>query len=223
MDRGDTILHAVRHLYDAVLEPQGWAKALPSVVGAVSGDRTVLLGQDLRTGRVEFTAGCGFSPEIAAAFAPACEDGKLAPWLNAFGPDIALPSSVVVPDRIFARSEFYNEIVRATGTFYAATAAPRYARHCRAFIALGSDNYDVEQIETLQELVPHLATALRVRRQFGEADLSLRDVYAVLDHLRVPELRWSNSASQGREDEARAPAASIQKWAGPTFGQQIRN
>lgn len=30
------------------------------MVGAVGGDRTVLLGQDLRTGRVEFTAGCGF-------------------------------------------------------------------------------------------------------------------------------------------------------------------
>ncbi|TAJ84542.1 helix-turn-helix transcriptional regulator [Reyranella sp.] len=189
MDRGDFILEAIRKLYDAVLEPDAWKKSLPAVVSMVGGDSTLFLEQDLRTGRVKSASGCGHAPEIHAAFAPACEAGMLAPWMDTPGPGIARRSSAVMSDTAFARSDFYNETVRPTGTFHSATAALDYATTHRGFIAvgrrLGSDDFDSESIKTLQVLVPHLVTALRVRHQFDEGESRTRGAYAMLDRLDI--------------------------------------
>lgn len=189
MDRGDFILDAIRKLYDAVLEPDAWKKSLPAVVSMVGGDSTLFLEQDLRTGRVSSASGCGHAPEIHAAFAPACEAGMLAPWMDRPGPGIARRSSAVMCDADFARSDFYNETVRPTGTFHSATAALDYAATHRGFIAvgrrLGSDDFDSESIETLQVFVPHLVTALRVRHQFDEGEARARSAYAMLDRLDI--------------------------------------
>jgi DNA-binding CsgD family transcriptional regulator len=213
MDRGNIILNAVRRLYEVVLEPDGLEKALPTVVAAVGGDGMILLGQDLRTERVEFTASSGFGPKVVAAKATACEAAMMAPWLNALQFSIALPSSAVVQDRDFVRSEFYNESVRATGTFYAALAAPRYTPHHRSFAAicrvLGSDDFNVESIRTLRVLVPHLVTALRVRHQVGEAKLHARGAYAVLNRLQVG-IVLTDAAARPRFVNARAEAIAAE-------------
>lgn len=189
MDRGDFILEAIRKLYDVVLEPDAWKKSLPAVVSMVGGDSTLFLEQDLRTGCVKSASGCGHAPEIHAAFAPACEAGMLAPWMDTPGPGIARRSSAVMSDTAFARSDFYNKTVRPTGTFHSATAALDYATTHRGFIAvgrrLGSDDFDSESIETLQVLVPHLVTALRVRHQFDEGESRTRGAYAMLDRLEI--------------------------------------
>ncbi len=189
MDRGDLILDAIRKLYDAVLEPDAWKKSLPAVVSMVGGDSTLFLEQDLRTGRVTSASGCGHAPEIHAAFAPACEAGMLAPWMDTLQPGIARRSSAVMSDKDFARSDFYNETVRPTGTFHSATAALDCAATHRGFIAVGrrrgSDDFDSESIETLQVFVPHLATALRVRHQFDEGESRTHSAYAMLDRLDI--------------------------------------
>src|SRR6478735_3992793 len=137
MDRGDLILEAIRKLYDVVLEPDAWKKSLPTVVSMVGGDSTLFLEQALRTGRVKSATGCGQAPEIHAAFAPACEAGMLAPWMDTLGSGIARRSSAVMSDSDFARSDFYNKTVRPTGTFHSATAALDYAANHRGFIAVG--------------------------------------------------------------------------------------
>ncbi|MDX8516319.1 helix-turn-helix transcriptional regulator [Mesorhizobium captivum] len=210
MERGAIILEAVRKLYDAIVEPDGWESAWRLVITAVGGHETMIfLGQDLRTGSVEFAASCGLAPEVVAAFAPAFEAGRMAPWLNALRCNVALPSSAVMPDRDFVRSEFYNESVRATGGFYAVLAAPRYTPHHRGFTAicrpLGSDDYDSENVETLQVLVPHLATALRVRQHVCELDRRAWDAYAVLDRLDVG-IVLIDAAQRPRFVNARAEA-----------------
>jgi hypothetical protein len=209
MERSEVILDAVRKLYEVVLEPDGWKKALPTVVAAVGGDGMILLGQDLRTERVELTASSGFSAEVVAAKATACEAAMMAPWLNALRFSIALQSSAVVADRDFVRSEFYNERIRATGTFYAALAAPRYTPHHCGFTAicrvLGSDDFDVESIRTLQVLVPHLVTALRVRHHIRRLDQRVRDAYAMLDRLDIG-IVLTDAAARPQFVNARAKA-----------------
>jgi len=213
MDRGDLILEAIRKLYDVVLEPDAWKKSLPTVVSMVGGDSTLFLQQDLRTGRVKSATGSGHAPEIHAAFAPACEAGMLAPWMDTLGSGIARRSSAVMSDSDFARSDFYNKIVRPTGTFHSATAALDYEANHRGFIAvgrrLGTDDFDSKNIETLQVLVPHLVTALRVRHQFDEGELHARSVYAMLDRLDVGIVLTDVSA-RPRFANARAEAIAAE-------------
>lgn len=213
MDRGELILEAIRKLYDVVLEPDAWEKALPAVVSSVGGDSTLFLDQDLSTGRVKSATGCGLASELHAAFAPACEAGMLAPWMDTLGSGIARRSSAVMPDRVFARSDFYNKTVRPTGTFHSATAALDYTANHRGFIAvgrrLGSDDYEPQSIEILQVLVPHLATALRVRHRFDEAELHTRNAYAMLDRLDVG-IVLTDASARPRFANARAEAIAAE-------------
>lgn len=190
MDRAVSTLDVVRKLYDAILEPDSWEQALQPVIAAIGGDNAVFLGEDLRSGSAEFAIGYGMPPDIAAAFAPAyARGGLIRTYRNAFRPDTALCASHIVPNDIFACSRFYNETVRPTGVFHAAFATSHYAPHHRALLAigrtLGRDDYDADDIETLQLLVPHLTTALRVRYEFGAANLLAQDACAALDRLDV--------------------------------------
>lgn len=190
MDRAESILDAVRRLYDGVLEPDGLANALQPVIEAAGGDAAVLLGADLRTGSADFAIGCGMPSEIAATFAPAyASGGVMKTYRNAVRPDAAFCASAIVPNDTFARSRFYNETVRPTGVFHAAFAISHPAQHHRAILAigrtLGREDYDAASIATLQLLVPHLTAALRVRQAFGAADLLTRDALTVLDRLDV--------------------------------------
>lgn len=213
MDQGDLILGAIRKLYDVILEPDAWEKSLPTVVSTVGCDSTLFLEQDLRTGCVRSAIGCGQAPEIHAAFAPACEAGMLAPWMDSVRPGIARRSSAAMSDAAFARSDFYNKIVRPTGTFHSATAVLDYAPNRRGFIAigrrLGSDDFSSENIETLQVLAPHLTTALRVRHQFDESDLKVRSAYAMLDRLDVG-IVVTNASAVPKFANARAEAIAAE-------------
>lgn len=213
MDRGDLLLDAIRKLYDAVLEPDAWRTSLPALVATVGGDSTLFLDQDLRTGRVASVSGWGHAPEIHAAFAPACEAGLMAPWMDAPGRGIARPSSAVMSDTDFARSDFYNQTVRPTGTFHSATATLGYAASHRGFIAvgrrLGSDDFDAESIETLQVLVPHLVTALRVRHQVDAGEARTHSAYAMLDRLDIG-IVLADAAARPQFANARAEAMAAE-------------
>ena len=137
----------------------------------------------------------------------------LAPWMDTLGSGIARRSSAVMSDSRFARSDFYNKTVRPTGTFHSATAALDYAANYRGFIAvgrrLGTDDFDSKSIETLQVLVPHLVTALRVRHQLDEGELHARSVYAMLDRLDVGIVLTDVSA-RPRFANARAEAIAAE-------------
>ncbi|MGI6855482.1 helix-turn-helix transcriptional regulator [Mesorhizobium sp. 1B3] len=188
-------------------------KILPTVVSTVGGNSTLFLDQDLRTGCVKSATGCGLAPELHAAFAPACEAGMLAPWMDNLGSGIARRSSAVISDRAFASSDFYEKTVRPTGTFHSATAALDYAASHRGFIAigrrLGSDDYDSQSIEVLQVLVPHLVTALRVRHQLGDAELQTRSAYAMLDRLDAG-IVLTDASARPRFVNARAGAIAAE-------------
>jgi len=189
LDQADAILATVRRLYDTVLEPGGWEQALHAVIAVAGGDKGILLGQDLRSRSAEFVVGLGIPSEVAATFAPAHDAGMVDEWLKRIRPETAVPASAIVPNDIFARSTFYNETVRPTGVFHAALTASHVAPHRRVVLSigrvLGREDYDAENIEALQHLAPHLTTALRLRHEFGEANLLVRDARAALDRIDV--------------------------------------
>ncbi len=190
MDRADDILAVIRQLHEAVLEPDGWERALQPVIAAMSADTAVLLGEDLRRGSAEFTIGYGMSSETAATFRPVYSTSRvIRSYRSALGADQALTASKIVPVDIFARSRFYNEIVRPVGVFHAALAISNYAPDRRATLAigrtLGRDDYDDASMEILRLIVPHLSTALHARRALGAAKLLARDAAAVLDRLDI--------------------------------------
>jgi DNA-binding CsgD family transcriptional regulator len=90
-------------------------------------------------------------------------------------------------DAIFARSAFYNEVIRPTGDFHGLVAQIARDRRRDFFICLhrprDAGDFNVEQVATLRHLIPHLASALRLEERLGGLQMQAAGAQAALDRL----------------------------------------
>jgi DNA-binding CsgD family transcriptional regulator len=187
MARAEAILSVVQQVYDAALEPDGWTRALPSISEAFGGGHLILHTQNASGKTNNSSGGFAISPENLARF-DAAVNASLAPAaMRAIPVGAAIRSSAWQSDRDFARSTFYNEAIRPNGSFYAAVASLLRTSDRHVFLiaarALGRDDYDAEDIASMEVLVPHLVAAMRVSDRLRAADLRTEAAYAALERL----------------------------------------
>ncbi|MGO4831021.1 hypothetical protein AB4144_01785, partial [Rhizobiaceae sp. 2RAB30] len=155
----------MERIHEAPLTPGGWGPALDAIIVTVGGDRTFIIDQDLSTGRIETVASFDVSSEQLAALNMAADTGTLPDWAPNLQPGKVAASSSMISDRDFARSTFYNEIIRPAGDFYGLTASLARDSQRSVYLAggrrLGRADYDDEDRSCLQLLLPHVATAMR--------------------------------------------------------------
>lgn len=183
MARTETILAAIQRIHEAPLAPDGWSEALPALAQVVGSPHAFVVVEDVASTSAEFAAGANLSPEHLALFADNLR--RLPPWAHTLPAGTVTRSSAMMPDRLFARSVFYNEAVRPLGDFYGLAAVPLRAADRRIYLAtgraLGSPDYESEDVAALTALVPHVLTALRVTLRLGDAGLMAAKASAALD------------------------------------------
>src|SRR5690606_35055194 len=155
----------------------GWAVALESIAAAVDSDCAFLWAQNEATRTVDVVAGYGVPQQQILEIAAEARRCRVPPWADAMPAGMVLTTSAAMPDREFARTPFYTEVIRPIGGFYGIGVAPfARGRGPRVYVAagrlLGRDDYDARHSEVMRALVPHLATALRVGHRLGLAELS---------------------------------------------------
>lgn len=189
MARGDAILAAVRQIHEAPLAPDGWARALPSIAGALRSEHGILLAQN-RSRRTEFAVSFEMTSEQITGFAAAAE-ADLAFWGTVRGLPVGsvAPTSALLPDRDYARTHFYNEGVKPVGAFHGLAVSPLHTSQQFVHISTGRrrgrEDFDAKDVAAMGMLVPHLATALRVGQRLAAADLRAVGAGATLDRLET--------------------------------------
>lgn len=185
----EAILRAVERIHEAPLTPGGWAPALDAITATVGGDRTFIIDQDLSTGRIESVASVEVSSEQLAALKMAAGTGTLPDWAPNLQPGKVAASSAMISDRDFARSTFYNEIIRPAGDFYGLTASLVRDSERSVYLAvgrrLGRADYDDEDRSCLQLLLPHVATAMRVGWRLISAEGRADSLDVALEYLET--------------------------------------
>ncbi len=187
--RWEGILRAVERIHEASLGGEGWMPALAAVAGVAGGDRAFLITQDPGAGRVEWVAGFDMSPQHLARLGSAVDAGALPVWAPALAPGKATPSSAMASDRDFARSAFYNEVIRPVGDFYGLAAAPVRDRGRNVYLAigrrLGREDYDADDRAALDALLPHIATAMRVGWRIASGEQRAEALDTALEELET--------------------------------------
>ena len=187
--RANAILAAVQGIHDAVLVPDGWARALPLIAAAVGSEQGCLLIRTPAMGAAGFVTSFGISQQQMACFASAFASAPppLAAVLEALPSGSVVVSAATEPDSAFARSTFYNEGVRPSGGFYGMMVSPlrtpQQQVHMGVGRLLGRENYDAEDVATMQVLVPHLVTAMHVGRRLAMAELRAASSAAAFDRV----------------------------------------
>ncbi|MEI9423853.1 helix-turn-helix transcriptional regulator [Mesorhizobium sp. Cs1299R1N1] len=95
------------------------------------------------------------------------------------------PSSGMIPDREFVRSDFYNEVPRPMGGFYGVVTPLERSPLLQAFFVagrrLGREDYDDDDISVIRVLSQHLAGSLQVAERIAGAEMLVSGVCAALD------------------------------------------
>ncbi len=209
MDRAGDLLRVTERIYAAALTPAEWSAALAGMGDLLHGDHTTMYAQGT-AGGAPFLACAGIDPgEVARAVA---NYEKVSAGPLAFG---ALPLGRVftraqlMPDREFARSAYYNEIVRPMKGFHSAatwqlcSAAAILVNVCRG---PDFDDFDAVDLATLRLLVPHLTTAIELQQRLQAADGRSAALARTLDRLETGVILTD---AAGRPACINAPAARI--------------
>lgn len=173
-----TALASVHALYQAVEQPQRWAQSLTQIADHVGADHVVLdlreafepLTNELLSARVE--------PLHVERFVAHPEYPGLRQLLTRAPQGRALHSEAFMDARLRARSAFYADVIHPMGGHHAllARAAPNASGGDAILAACRSGkrlSFGELERGKLQALLPHVETALRLRRQLARQDVEL--------------------------------------------------
>jgi hypothetical protein len=179
------ILAVVDRLYAAAASPEQWTPAIESIVALLDGAHGALhLGN--ADGTTRFAAFAGLDVDDRALFASP-EAVKLAAPFTALSPiNTAFSSSQLWSERDFERSAFYNEVIRPANGFHGAGVIrplPLGLLLLSICRPRSASDFDASEIETLQVLLPHLATAVELGQRLRIASEGHASLMRVLDRL----------------------------------------
>ncbi len=181
------LLDLVRGLYDAVMEARDWSDSLSAVLGPLDASRGFFVRQDLWSGAAAVVTDRGNDAGQVIRFQAAAAAGLAPAWRLALRSGQVVRSSEMQADGVFARSAFYNEVVRPTGDFHGLVTQIARDRRRDSFICLhrprDAGDFTAEQADTLRHLTPHLTSALRLEERLGGLQMQAAGAQAALDQL----------------------------------------
>ena len=195
MGRADDILRVTERLYHAAAAPEGWPPALEAVVDLLHGNHAILVGRGSANADGSFVTSAQVDGrDLARIFS---SDGMrlTTPWLNAVPIGVALRAAFI-PDRDFARSATYHDLIRPMNGFHSIHVRQEGAggfllNVCRP---QGADSFDATDTAALRILVPHLATVLELQGRLQTAEHGNASLARVLDRLETGVILIDGSA-----------------------------
>ena len=170
-------------IYDTVLEPDLWTRVLPSIADIFDSQQAALNVLDGSGRTVLFNALHGLGTEDLTLFRAFVAVDDTPQWWQIAPTDRPSLRSSISPDREFALSPYYNEVIRPSGSFYALLApVTRSAEsHVDLFVAreTSSKDYDAGHLATMQLLMSHVRRSIDLYRKLA----TRRSLASALTHL----------------------------------------
>jgi len=173
-------------IYQSVIEPKQWPRALAAVVASFRGDHAFLFTNKKSGLTSPFAATTGVDDgDLRRYFSP--EGIRLwAPWQEKCVSGNTTAQHELITDRDFERSEVYNEIIRPTGGFHAGffqQDMPDLSFHLAVCRPRGPGHFTPGEKIFLQSLMPHFTTAMDLQLRLKLAERRGNALSAALDHL----------------------------------------
>lgn len=170
--RSDATPSSVHLLYRALEEPECWDGALTALADELQADHVIL---DLRTdfsGRPHEVLAARVAPFHIERFAMHAEYAALRRLLPRSAAGFVLTGEAVVDRTLQSRSEFYADVIRPMGGYHSLFAMTRGspAAQPALFAACRSARrrvFETQQLCHVEAILPHLETALRLRRRLS--------------------------------------------------------
>jgi DNA-binding CsgD family transcriptional regulator len=188
-----TFLALVGKIYDAAYDPTRWPELLRAIARALDGRGTLIFQHNFETREGNMTRE-GTPLTVAVDFDPAFLKtydeyySRINVWaMNE--PELktarALTGSMLFPDRNLPKTEFYTDWLRPQDYFRVIGGVViregPWSTHFSSARGHGTDDFSPDQVRLYQDLLPHLARAIRIHVRFAylqhlsDASLSVLD------------------------------------------------
>lgn len=180
----------IHRIYDSAVDARQWHHFLTGFAEAVGAHAAGLLVQDLRDHQGNLSEGQGFDPFWEQRYAE--HYAGLNIWLQRGShllrhPGIVITSQALIRESELEKTEFFNDFLRPQGHFYSFGASIAYEESVisgiTALRSKSADGFAAAEVDLLQQLMPHLQSALRLHHRIAGLALELKHTSAALDRL----------------------------------------
>jgi len=180
----------VHRIYDSAVDARQWPHFLNGFAAAVGAHAAGLLVQDLRDHQGNLSEAHGFDPFWSQRYAE--HYAGLNIWLQRAShvlrnPGKTLTSEQFTRDSELVKTEFYNDFLRPQQHFYSFGASIAHEESVisgvTAVRSKSAGGFAAAEVALLDELMPHLQSALRLHRRISGLALKLEHTSAALDRL----------------------------------------
>ena len=184
MQSNSRILGVIERLYAAAAGLEEWNGAVASLAAFMDGGHAAL--HLIGSGSLDLAACAGLNEDDQALFRSREAMELFTPLAASVPINTAFSTFECWPQREFERSGFYNEIIRPANGFYGAgvigltPSGPFQLSICRP---RNGRDFDADEVEMLQTLLPHIATAVELSQRLRMASEGYASLLRVLDRL----------------------------------------
>jgi DNA-binding CsgD family transcriptional regulator len=182
--RVEAIHRAIQHVYEAALAPGDWSPALAEVATVLGAQHASLIVQAI--GVSSLTVFTGLEAEHARRLQREFEM-RLPTWIKTIPAGTPRRQTSQISDADFQRTDIYNQVVRPAGMFYGLVAPlvclPEQQIHFSAGRDLGLTDFNDNDIDAANLIIPHLTTAVLARNRLAAAELRAKGAYEVIARM----------------------------------------
>lgn len=193
--RDKKVIELTGKLYEAALDAARWPAFLSETAAAVGAPTSLMWQHDFkndgadfsgRNGDLSFATGVG-QPYLDSYLSHYSSTNVWAQGEQRHVPGSAGTSSMMYPDNLLKRTEFYGDWLRPLDLFYALGGILDKQGSRVTILALArsekSGGYEPEELRVLQLLMPHLRTALALHRKMFRLEALASGAMQALDAL----------------------------------------
>lgn len=184
----------------------GGALALEPITELVNGSYALLFRTSTRGADVEEAFCHGVDVGYVNRLKEAAQDKFLPGWLSGLKPGTVFDRATFGSDQQFARTTFYNHVIRPEGRFHCIIATPCVTRLHRFHLVVGRpcnrQEFSADKRRLLAAMLPQIGGLLRLRADLADADAAASRLVSVLDHWHSPVLVVTGAARPTLVNEA---------------------
>src|SRR6185312_8663054 len=198
----ETFCAAIDEIYESAFDLDRWPMTMARIASILNGHRALMFVPDM-AGR-SFWASHDVSPDMMAGYEEHYRDidtwtHRCARYLTATGSTIL--GEMVVPEREYARSEFWNDFSRPADIYRVACVAVEIPEHSptsgtllSVFRPHGSEEFDPSALAFLHAIQPHVLRSLKLGRLIAQQSSERMHFQAMLASVPNPVLAVTKDA-----------------------------
>ncbi len=165
---------------------------LEPLIGLLGGSYGLMFRMRVADGQVEDAASHGVDAGYVSRLREAGRERMLPGWLSQIASGSVIDRALFGSDQQFARTPFYNYVIRPEGRFHCIIATPFSSRNHRLHLIVGRPRhrpgFDADEMRLFRCMLPLVSEVLQSRADLAQSEAAARRAFGISEAWPYPVL-----------------------------------